>query len=988
MTRPVIRAAAFSLITLVGAGCSDDARRLPDDTEVVLESIDVTAPALMSSKGEEVRFTATGSFSDGSTKDLTTDVTWSSSDAKVASIDASGLVSALEPGTTQIEAASGDVTGAATFTVTPANLESLAVEPREATVAPGESERLVAVATLADGSTMAVTAAVVWSSSDESVATVTAGEVTGVAPGAAVISALDMASGIGSDDGDRSATVTVREAPPTAITVTPSNVALALGMTEQLTATAMFADGSMRDVTAEVTWSSSAPDVATVSSDAGSVGLVTPLSEGFASIVAVHEASGLQGVATVRVGPPEIMTIAVTPSAVTLEVNATQGFEAMGTYTDGSERSVTASVMWTSSDPAVATVSNEVGRRGLATPVTTGTVTISAVDPQSGVSSDDSASSATLAIVPPQLVSVTVLPATPNIPVGLSVQMQAFGIYSDNSGQEITGSVIWSSSNQAVAMVDAFGNVTAVSTGTAAITATEPVSGISSDDDQSSSFVTVDPPILLSIAVTPPTASMVVGSDQQFTATGQYSDGVPRDISTQVDWSSSSPSLSISPTGFASAVATGNVTVTATDPGSGVSSDDSNQSATALISDAVLLSLEVTPATSTVPPGADLQLTALGSYNNGATVDLTSIVTWSSLDPAVAVVSNAAGSRGVASVLAPGVTTFSVFEPFSGVGSDDSNQSATLSVPAGVTLQSVAVTPASMVINVNQTFAFQADGTFSDASVHPMTNSVTWSSSNPMVATMSNIDGSRGEATGAGVGTSMIAATHAASGISSDDSAQSAALTVELGIVIADIVHYDLEEGSGTTLTNAAPGQPAGTINGTATWNTPGTAPGGGTFRLTMADGGSNFVNPNLPSTTYTNLTIEFWWRYNSGTGLAYMWNSGPSFRAFTNGVANNGFYVRETPGGGDVIHTGNVQDGNWHHFAYVLDAAAGQGRLYVDGVLSDTTTYSGSIALGGSWYLLGQNGAHGALIDYDRYRVWSTALTAAEVAEVVAGNR
>lgn len=985
MTRRALPIILISITTLV-FGCSGGDDRPPGDTKVVLESIEVTAPQLMVAKDEEVSFAAMGTYSDGSTKDLTGDVTWASSDETVASISESGVATALQAGSTQITATSGDITGSATLTVTPAKLESLVVRPSEVTVAPGESAQLIAMGTLADGSTMDVTDAVVWSSSNEAAATVTAGEVTGVAGGTAVISAMDTATGIGS--GDESATVTVREEPPVAITVEPASVTLALGLTQQLTAMAEFADGSTRDVTAQVAWSSSAPDVASVSTATGSEGLVTTLSEGFASILAMHEASGLQGVATVRVGPPEIMSIAVTPNAVTLEVNGTQAFEATASYSDGSDRSVTASVMWSSSDPSIATVSNTPGQKGIATPVTTGTVTISAVDAQSGISSDDSSTSATLSIIPPQLVSVTVQPAAPVIPVGLSVQLQAFGIYSDNSGQEITNSVIWSSSNDSVAMVDATGNLTAVATGTAAITATDPTTGINSDQSQSSSQVTVDPPVLLSIAVTPPTASMVVGSSQQFTATGQYSDGVPQDITTSVAWNSSSPALDIDATGVATAQATGNVTISATDPGSGVSSDDSNQSATALISDAVLLSLEVTPATSTVPPAGEQQLTALGTYNNGATVDLTSIVTWTSVDPTVATVSNAAGSRGVASAVAPGVTTISALEPISGVDSGDTNQSATLSVPAGITLQSIAVNPASTIIDVNQTFPFQAEGTFSDASVHEVTNSVTWSSSDMVVATVSNADGSRGQVTGMDVGTSMIAATHTASGISSNDTNESAVVTVELGILIADVVHYELEEGAGTIATNSAPGMPDGTINGAASWNMPGTAPGGGTYRLTMANGGTNNVNPNLPSTTYTDLTIEFWWRYNSGTGLAYMWNSGPSFRAFTNGVANSGFYVRQTPGGSDVIYSGNVQDGNWHHFAYVLDAAAGQGRLYVDGVPSGNTNYSGSITLGASWYILGQNGAHGAEIDYDRYRIWSDALTDTEVADVYAGNR
>jgi hypothetical protein len=89
---------------------------------VVLESIDVTPinPSLQT--GLTQQFTATGAFSDGSTQDLTAAATWSSSNQSVATISnatsSNGLATVVSPGTTEINASFGAVTGATILTVT------------------------------------------------------------------------------------------------------------------------------------------------------------------------------------------------------------------------------------------------------------------------------------------------------------------------------------------------------------------------------------------------------------------------------------------------------------------------------------------------------------------------------------------------------------------------------------------------------------------------------------------------------------------------------------------------------------------------------------------------------------------------------------------------------------------------------------------------------------------------------------------------------
>ena len=204
---------------------------------------------------------------------------------------------------------------------------------------------------------------------------------------------------------------------------------------------------------------------------------------------------------------------------------------------------------------------------------------------------------------------------------------------------------------------------------------------------------------------------------------------------------------------------------------------------------------------------------------------------------------------------------------------------------------------------------------------------------------------------------------------------------------VAQIIHYELEQSSGTSVPNLAPGQPPGSIVGTLTWTSGGGAPGSA-FHLVNPSGGVNHVAPGI-TTTLTGATIEFFWKFSSGTGTSYMWYDGPTtFRAFTNGVANTGVMVRNTPGGTDVKYATSVQNGQWHHIAYVLDAAASQGRLYVDGTLAGSSAYSGSVAMGTTFVVLGRpTTANSATTGFDRYRIWSNALTPAQIASIIAGT-
>ena len=86
-------------------------------TNAELTSITITPSDASIALGGSQQFTATGNFSDGSTENLTTQVSWTSSSVSVATIDARGLANAAGTGTTTITASMNGVTGTTALTV-------------------------------------------------------------------------------------------------------------------------------------------------------------------------------------------------------------------------------------------------------------------------------------------------------------------------------------------------------------------------------------------------------------------------------------------------------------------------------------------------------------------------------------------------------------------------------------------------------------------------------------------------------------------------------------------------------------------------------------------------------------------------------------------------------------------------------------------------------------------------------------------------------
>ena len=216
--------------------------------------------------GGTITLTATVAPSDATDKT----VTWSTSDAKVATVE-DGKVTAVAEGSATITATAGGKSATCSVTVKKGTVDvtDITLSQKSLTLEIGGTYMLHATVAPSDATDKTVT----WSTSDAKVATVEDGKVTAVAAGSATITAA-----AGGKSATCSVTVNAATIEPTGITVDKDDVTIGVG--ESFTITATVLPENATDKT--VTWDSSNPSVATVDAN----GMVTGVAPGNASIVA------------------------------------------------------------------------------------------------------------------------------------------------------------------------------------------------------------------------------------------------------------------------------------------------------------------------------------------------------------------------------------------------------------------------------------------------------------------------------------------------------------------------------------------------------------------------------------------------------------------------------------------------------------------------------------------------------------------------------
>ena len=462
----------------------------------------------------------------------------------------------------------------------------------------------------------------------------------------------------------------------TGLTITPAtgSVTVATGQTSQFQAQAVYTEAGHEttsgDVTSQVSWQSSNPAVATIST----AGLATGVSAGTAVITgsmkgAFGTVAATSNITVTAASAPRILaSLAVTPGTQTLAaVGNTARFLAIGTYNGGTPltQDLSRQVTWQSSDLTIA----QVDATGLATGVGAGQATITAV----ATSTDGSVVSASATIIVPApalprvVTSLTLSPSSQTLAATAdTAQFTAIATYSSGSPatQDVTNLVSWRSSSAQIALVSPTGLVTGIGAGQATITAVASSNG--SAVSTSGTVIVPNAPlprVLSSLAVLPATQTVTaVGDTVQLTAIGTYTSGSPasQDVTGMVSWRSSDTNIAqVTSTGLVTTAGQGQVTVTAL----ATSADGSVTTAfSVIIAPApplprVLTGLTIIPANQQLSfTGETAQFIAIGTYSSApATEDVTDSVLWQSSDVAAAQI-NASGLATATGNVEPSTT--------------------------------------------------------------------------------------------------------------------------------------------------------------------------------------------------------------------------------------------------------------------------------------------------------------------------------------------
>lgn len=435
------------------------------------------------------------------------------------------------------------------------------------------------------------------------------------------------------------------------VAVSPATLNIAVSGVSQISASANYSDASASTITTAIgaAWSSSNSAKATVDNTV-SKGLVTGVANGSTNVSVIYKGltSNNSAVTVLTVNSVSVSTGAVTGgvgSQTVVSATAQDGFTSFDVTTTG---------VWTTSDAAVATVSN-----GVITYLSAGSAVVTVT--YAGLSAN-----VNVTVLNKSLLSIAVTAAGGGSSVQLNgtINMIATATYSDASTEIVTNSAVWSSSNELVLTISNtlphIGRATGIAGGTSTVTATlGAVTG--------NLLMTVNAVTLSSIAITPNDPLVTSGTSYSLRATGTYSDASTADITELVTWASSntlaatisnaSGSEGVASTPVFAGYRTTNITatlsaVTGTTPFG--------------VNGATISSIAITP-TVTVTPSQTYQLRAYANLSDGGVIDLTEFAIWSSGTVANVSVSNSVGSKGLITGITNGTSTITaLFNSVSG----------------------------------------------------------------------------------------------------------------------------------------------------------------------------------------------------------------------------------------------------------------------------------------------------------------------------------
>jgi uncharacterized protein YjdB len=503
---------------------------------------------------------------------------------------------------------------------------------------------------------------------------------------------FDNCTGLGSINGANLAAY-ITSVIVTGVGLSQSTATLLVGATQQLTATVVPLNATNK----AVTWTSSSPGVATVSTS----GLLTGISAGSTTII-VTTADGNKTAtcAATVTGIVNVTGVSLNRTSASLSPGGTLQLLASVTPTNATNTAVA----WTTSNGSVATVNGS----GLVTAVANGSCTIT-------VTTASGSRTATCALTVVTVVSVT----------GVSLNQSSASLVTGATAQLVATvapvgatvqTVAWTSSNLAVATVSESGLVTAVAAGSATITVTTGDGGFTA-----TCLVAVYVPPLVpvtGVVVAPTTATIVPSGTVQLTATVSPAGASNKTLT----WSSNSPNATVNQSGLVRGISAGAATVSAT-------TTDGGKVASCIVTVTGPVIILLNPSTFTTTVGSTTNVNA--SVNRPGLA--ANAVSWSSANPSVAAVPGTGSVKGGnGSTTTIGVGVIGVGNGTTTITCTGFGVTVTATVTVTTSVSSVSLNVTNLRMAVGSTFLAVATVAPAGAS----NKAVTWTSSVPSVATV------------------------------------------------------------------------------------------------------------------------------------------------------------------------------------------------------------------------------------------------------------
>lgn len=620
-------------------------------------------------------------------------------------------------------------------------LENIQISVGSTQLALGDSTSISVSATYSDNSKQTIENARVTFSSNSSAISIVQGQVRTHSVGEATITATF-------EGKTHQIRLTVLPAEVRAIRMSDNEKSIALGLEYTIETTATFSDGSTRPIMP--TFEGFDSNIISVNE----VGKVSTLAKGQTTITARYENITSSMIFTVTDAEPVSIVLNLTPSSVA--AGKSSQAKVLTTFTDGKSSDTSALAELSSSSDRVVIDNATMQVKTLRS----GTATITA-------KIGDLTDSETLTITNAVSTGLTLIPESNKTPLGISLALRAEASYSDETVLDVTSQATWISSNTDIAVVSSNGTLSSKQVGTVDIS-------VSFDGFNASVQIEVTEAVLSSINVEPTGEfETFVGSTFDMIASGTYSDGSTRNITSLVTWDSSNTSIanvsnhSATP-GQVTTIASGNTVISA-------SLSNITSSLNLVVRELILDSIRITtqPLTDastgqkglssqllpfggrsqnvesySLPLGKTVQLYAIGTFENGDVADITNNVSWSVGNTEIAQLVDPTAQPGLIKGRSLGNTQV--------IASTATVQGSFSLTVTPALLEKLNITSDWSELFTGDTLQAKAEGEYSDGTIKDVTNDVAWQSLNPSIFTVSNNVSDKGSVVALSEGTANL----------------------------------------------------------------------------------------------------------------------------------------------------------------------------------------------------------------------------------------